>query len=291
MTESISSASAAFARLAAIVARLRAPDGCPWDREQTHASLRRHLIEETYEVLDAIAEGDDANLREELGDLLLQPVLHAQIAADEARFDIVEVLEGISDKLVRRHPHVFGEVTAADSEAVLHNWEAIKQAEKAQKNARDGAGTVLEDANTAAPSALQGVPRALPALSLAMGVSKKAAKVGFEWPDVRAVMEKLREETAELEAELQAESPDAERIAEELGDLLFTAVNVARWQKIEPEMALRDTVHRFAARFYIMEELARGRGLSLESLSPPLWEELWREAKESQAQGTKQKNK
>ncbi len=262
----------AFERLAEIIARLRAPGGCPWDREQTHATLRTHLLEEACETMDAIDSGDDEHLCEELGDLLMQPVLHAQIAAEEGRFDIVDVIEGISDKLVRRHPHVFGEVQVADSGEVLVNWDAIKQQEKAKKG-------------QSAASILSGVPNTLPALSQAMEISKKAAKSGFEWPDMDGVLAKLREEIAELEAELKDESLSKEaareRIGEELGDLLFTAVNVARWRKVDPELALRDTIRRFQGRFEKMEAAAREQGTTLENLSPDEWDALWNAAKKS----------
>jgi tetrapyrrole methylase family protein/MazG family protein len=263
-----------FARLAEIIARLRAPNGCPWDREQTHLTLRKHLIEESYEVIDAIEHEDSDHLREELGDLLMQPVLHAQIAAEENRFDIVDVLEEISDKLVRRHPHVFGDVTADDSATVLKNWDAIKKQEKAAK----GSGEAQPE-----DSILNGVPSALPSLALAMEISKKAAKAGFEWPDVLAVMNKLREETLEVQSELES-GADKQRVSEELGDLLFTVVNVARWQKIDPELALRDTVRRFSARFAQMEAVAREQGRVLEALSPEQWDELWNAAKRHESQ-------
>jgi tetrapyrrole methylase family protein/MazG family protein len=264
---------AAFARLAEIIERLRAPDGCPWDREQTHASLRTHLIEEAYETVNAIETADDANLREELGDLLMQPVLHAQIASEEQRFDIVDVLEGISDKLVRRHPHVFGDVSVENSDHVLRNWDAIKRAEKAEK-----AGTTA-DQEAVLPSILAGVPNALPSLSLALEISKKAAKAGFEWPDIAAVMDKLREEMSELEDDLE----DRERATEELGDLLFTAVNVARWKRIDPELALRDAVRRFTTRFQMMESSTQERAILLENLSPEQWDGLWEAAKRGQS--------
>jgi tetrapyrrole methylase family protein/MazG family protein len=264
----------AFSRLADIIARLRAPDGCPWDREQTHTTLRTHLLEEACETMDAIDLGDAAHLCEELGDLLLQPVLHAQIAQDENNFDIVDVLEGISDKLVRRHPHVFGEITVADSGEVLTNWDAIKREEKAKKGRSED-------------SILSGVPNTLPALSQAMEISKKAAKAGFEWPNMGGVLAKLREELDELEVELADEtlSEDAarERVAEELGDLLFTAVNIARWRKVDPELALRDTVRRFRARFEAIEAAAREQNTKLEDLSLEQWDELWEIAKRKQS--------
>lgn len=255
----------AFERLVAIIARLRAPDGCPWDREQTHLTLRTHLLEEACETMDAIEEGDDAHFLEELGDLIMQPVLHAQIASETDRFTIADVLEGISDKLVRRHPHVFGEVEVSTSGEVLRHWDAIKKAEKAAKI----------DVGAPAPSVLDDIPKSLPALALALKVSKKAAKVGFEWPNVDAVMDKLREETEELQADMH----DSERAAEELGDLLFTAVNVARWKGINPEMALRDTVRRFTVRFQAMEAAAQAAGLDLHALTPRQWDELWDRAK------------
>jgi MazG family protein len=262
---STAGAAGAFERFAGIVARLRAPDGCPWDREQTHMSLRPYLLEEAAEVLEAIETGDTALLREELGDLILQPVLHAQIAADQGDFNIAEVLNEISDKLIRRHPHVFGEVTVDGSGEVLKNWDAIKKQEKAAKGI-----TVT--------SILDEPPHELPALAQALKISKKAAKVGFEWPDIEGVFEKLKEETAELEAAIR-DGEGQERISEEIGDLLFTAVNIARWQKVNPEMALRDMVRRFMGRFRAMEAEATERGVELEGLSAEEWEELWLAAK------------
>jgi MazG family protein len=261
-------AAAQFARLVQIIAQLRAPDGCPWDREQTHLSLRRHLIEESYEVLDAIENGGDDDLCEELGDLLMQPVMHAQIAEEENRFEIADVLESICKKLVRRHPHVFGEITVSDSGEVTKNWDAIKKAEKQNKtgNAQGGSTPILGDA-----------PAALPALMQALEVSKKAAKLGFEWPDADGVLQKAREEIAELESAIKSES--RARVAEEVGDLLFTVVNIARWQKVDPELALRDMVHRFRKRFSHMETAAHEDGLELGILTPEQWEELWKEAK------------
>ena len=253
-----------FTRLVEIIARLRAPDGCPWDREQTHETLRKHLIEETYEVVEAIELQDDAALQEELGDLIMQPVMHAQLAAEENRFDIAGVLDGISDKLVRRHPHVFGEVVVNDSGEVLKNWDAIKKSEKPP----------VENS-----SILSGVPKSLPALSSALEISKKAAQSGFEWESVEGVLDKLREETLELEIALQEE--DQKRVAEELGDLLFTAVNIARWNKVDPELALRDMIARFRFRFEKMETSAREGGSELGVLSPQQWDELWNAAKQA----------
>jgi MazG family protein len=271
VSTSSSSPAAAFVRLVEIIARLRAPDGCPWDREQTHLTLRRHLIEESYEVVDAIEQGDDADLQEELGDLLMQPVMHAQLAAEENRFDITGVLDGICDKLVRRHPHVFGETQVSDSGEVLRNWDAIKKAEKSGK------------AQSASTSILDGLPKSLPSLSLALEVSKKAAKAGFEWPDAAGVLAKLREEVEELEAAIA--SGERNHIAAELGDLLFTAVNIARWNKIDPELALRDMVTRFKARFAHMEATARGQSRALEALTPQEWDALWNTAKDRHGEG------
>jgi MazG family protein len=232
--------------------------------------LRTHLIEEAYETLDAIERGHDNDLKEELGDLLMQPLFHAQIAGEESRFDIVDVLHEINSKLIRRHPHVFGDVQADTTDKVLSNWDAIKKQEKA---AKDGDQSTLQ-----ASSVLDDVPETLPSLMLALKISKKAAKAGFEWPDVNGVMDKLREETAELEVALQ--QADNERVTEELGDLLFTAVNIARWQKINPELALRDMVRRFTARFQLMEAEAQKRGLDIHQLAPEAWDELWNLAKQ-----------
>src|SRR5476649_787086 len=202
-------------QLRAIVARLRAPDGCPWDREQTHASLRAGLIEEAYEVVEAINQSDDANLCEELGDLLLQPVFHAQIAAEEGRFNLDDVARSIVEKLLRRHPHVFGEDRCADSAEVLRKWDDIKRAEKGER----------------ATSALDGISGGLPALMRAEKVQKKAARVGFDWSEVAPVVAKIREELAEVEAEVSAGA--APKIEEEIGDLLFSVVNLARKLKVD----------------------------------------------------------
>ncbi len=251
----------AIEQLRAIVACLRAPEGCPWDREQTHASLRSGLLEEAYEVVAAINNADDANLREELGDLLLQSVFHAQIAAEEGRFDFDHVAREISEKLIRRHPHVFGEDHCADSDAVLQRWDEIKRAEK----------------GGAPSSALDGIPGGLPALLLAEKVQKKAAKVGFDWSEVTPVLAKIREELAEIEAELAA--GNARRIEDEVGDLLFSVVNLARKLKIDAETSLHGATAKFGARFRQVEALARERNLTLETLSLPELDALWDEVK------------
>ncbi len=254
-----------FERLTQIMAQLRAPDGgCPWDLKQTHESLRPHLIEESAEVLAAIESGDKTNLCEELGDLLLQVVFHAQLAAENGDFTIEDVAQTINEKLVRRHPHIFGDVQADDAETVKANWDAIKAQEKAERGETQTSvlGETLGD---------------LPALASALKISKRAAKVGFEWPDEAGVLAKLREEVGEVEDALAHESQ--ERVAEELGDLLFTVVNIARWRGINPEMALRDNNRKFRGRFEHMEDFAQQRGWNLESLSEAQWDELWNLAK------------
>jgi tetrapyrrole methylase family protein/MazG family protein len=257
-----------FAGLVHIVARLRGPGGCPWDREQTHETLRPYLLEETYEVLDAINTGDDAKLCEELGDVLLQVVLHAQLAKEESRFDIQDVVWQQCEKLVRRHPHVFGDVKVADSAEVLRHWERIK----AEENSHMPRQSVMDD-----------VVPSLPALMFAMEVSKRAVKVGFEWPDLQGVLDKFREEQGEL-AEAIAQG-DRARIEAEIGDLLFTLVNIARHLKVDAEQALHAMVRRFIVRFQQMEAMAREQGKQLEHLSLEEWDALWEEAKRHSGQG------
>ena len=249
-------------QLVAIVARLRAPGGCPWDREQTHASLRGGLLEEAYEVVSAIDSADDENLREELGDLLLQSVFHAQIAAEHARFDFDDVARGIAEKLIRRHPHVFGEDHCADSAAVLQRWDEIKRAEKG------GAVQV---------SVLDGVPGSLAALMRAEKVQKKAAKVGFDWDSAGPVIAKVREELAEVEAAIAGQNADA--LEDEIGDLLFSVVNLARKLKIDAEVALHRATGKFIARFHAVEALARARSLELGKLTLAELDVLWDEIK------------
>jgi len=251
-----------LAQLAALVdtiARLRAPDGCPWDRKQTHTSLRSSLLAECYEVLEALDSGDAAGLREELGDLLLQIVFHTQIAAETGEFTLAEVARGINEKLVRRHPHVFGAAEAGDAEEVLHNWEELKEQER-----EEGA------------SMLDGVSGQMPALAYSREVQQKVARVGFDWEDDDGVIEKLEEEVRELN---EAGSP--QRKAEEYGDLLFTLVNIARRQGVDAEAALRGANRRFYRRFSRMEELCRQRGLSFSRLSFREQNGLWEEAKEA----------
>lgn len=248
-------------QLRAIVARLRAPEGCPWDREQTHASLRAGLIEEAYEVVEAINTGDDENLREELGDLLLQPIFHAQIAAEEGRFTFDDVARSIVEKLIRRHPHVFGEDRCADSAEVLRKWDDIKRTEKGER----------------AASALDGISSGLPALMRAEKVQKKAARVGFDWSEAAPVVAKIREELAEVEAELPGGS--STKIEEEIGDLLFSVVNLARKLKVDGETALQRATDKFSSRFRQVEALAREREIALEKLTLAELDVLWDEVK------------
>lgn len=248
----------ALDELVRIADRLLGPGGCPWDQEQTHQSLRRHLIEETYEVIDAIDSGSTSKLLEELGDLLLQPIMHAQMRSMAGDFDAYDVARSINEKLIRRHPHVFGDHVAADSSEVLRNWDKIKSEEK-------GEGI---------QSRLEGIPAAMPSLLRAYEVSKRAARAGFEWPSVEEVFEKLREELAELRDAMSSDNKDA--IEAEIGDLIFTCVNIARWLGIEPENALRSMVGRFVSRFQAMEHAS---AKPLEDLSLEEWDSLWMRAK------------
>ncbi|MCP9806611.1 nucleoside triphosphate pyrophosphohydrolase [Cyanobium sp. T1B-Tous] len=268
---------AALAELIAVVARLRDPEGgCPWDREQTHASLVPYVLEEAHEVADAIRHGDDQHLAEELGDLLMQVVLHAQIASEEGRFDLAAIAAGLSAKLVRRHPHVFAEAEAADSAAVKQLWEAIKTEEQIQRQAAN----TTEAQTSASPLSdrLAGKVRGQPALAGAMTISKKAAAAGFEWDGIDGVWEKVHEELDELkEAVDEARaSGDRAHAQEELGDLLFTLVNVARWCGIDPEAGLAGTNRRFLDRFSRVEAALGGDlgGRSIQEL-----EGLWQQAK------------
>jgi len=268
----------ALAELIAVVARLRDPEGgCPWDLEQTHASLVPYVLEEAHEVADAIRHGDDRHLAEELGDLLLQVVLHAQIASEDQRFDLAAVASGITAKLVRRHPHVFAEgearPDAPDAAAVKASWEAIKAAEKAEQ-----AGQAGSPSASPLSDRLAGKVRGQPALAGAMTISKKAAAAGFEWDDMAGVWEKVHEELDELKqavAEARA-SGDKAHAQEELGDVLFTLVNVARWCGIDPETGLAGTNRRFLDRFSRVEAALGGdlQGRSIREL-----EGLWQQAK------------
>jgi tetrapyrrole methylase family protein / MazG family protein len=239
-------------RLSKIVAQLRSPNGCPWDREQTHQSLKPHLLEECYELIDAIDAGDDTELKEELGDLLLQVVLHSQMAAEENRFTLDEVASVIADKLVHRHPHVFGEMRLPNSEAVLNQWDKIKRTEKIERI-----------------SALDGVPRGLPALARAQKIQEKAARIGFDWNDPAGPLEKIHEELREVETTHES------KLEEEIGDLLFAVVNLARKKNLDAEQTLNLATTKFVNRFREMEQLAKERGLEIGSLSLEKMDELW----------------
>lgn len=242
-----------------VIEALRAPEGCPWDREQTHRTLRPYLLEETYELLEAIDSEDDEEISEELGDVLLQVFMHHAIAQEEGRFNIAEVAHHATAKMINRHPHVFGDVEARTAEQVLQNWEGLKSTE-ARKRGR--------------VSALEGAPKTLPALAWALSLQKRAARVGFDWPDDEGVLDKVAEEARELAAETTKQ-----RQEEELGDLLFSLVNLARRLKINPEDALRQSSGRFVGRFESMEAAARDAGRDVRDMTPGELDDLWREAK------------
>jgi tetrapyrrole methylase family protein/MazG family protein len=266
-----------FERLAAVQERLRAPNGCPWDREQTHASLRTYLIEEAYEVLEALESGDDAKFAEEMGDLLLQIVFHSQIAKEEGRFTVSDVIREVHDKMVRRHPHVFGEKRAKDSAEVLKNWEQLKKEERAAAGRRNGSGS-REKAKAA--SLLDGVSKALPAVLEGFQLTRRAARIGFDWDNVEGVFEKMNEEAGELRQALSAK--DAHKTEEEMGDLLFAAVNLARYLHIDPEIAMKQASRKFSTRFRRMEELAAKSGKTLADVPRAQMEELWEIAKRAE---------
>jgi len=287
------------------MARLRSSTGCPWDREQSHSTLRTYLIEEAYEVLDALDSGDDAKFADELGDLLLQVLFHAQIAAEENRFAINDVIRAIHDKMVRRHPHVFGNIKAKTSTEVLRNWELLKKEERRAAS---------PSAEKQPDSILDGVPRTLPALLEGLQLARKAARVGFDWDSVEGIFAKLEEESAELRQALQSASAssvtqsaptsptksksatpaksgsastanaaalpaESDNIESEMGDILFAAVNLARFLKIDPELALKKSNQKFARRFREMERLAKEQGLAFQNVPRPQMESLWEKSK------------
>jgi MazG family protein len=250
-------------RLRAIMHRLRAVGGCPWDAEQTHESLIPHLIEESYEVVDAIKSGDVAHLREELGDLLLQVVFHSEIAQEVGNFSFDDVAKEISNKLIRRHPHVFSDSEVKGTEGVLTQWDAIKRGEKGDEK----------------KSYLYGVGKGLPALMRALKLQKKAAKVGFDWPDEKGVIDKIREEITEFEVEISAD--DQDRATEELGDILFSVVNLARYRKLDPELLMNEANKKFENRFTKMESSLADENRSLSDATLDQMEEHWQLAKRS----------
>jgi MazG family protein len=319
----------AFDKLVAVMDRLRSPGGCPWDREQTHDTLRTYLIEEAYEVLDALESRDDTKFAEELGDLLLQVLFHAQIAREESRFSIAEVIREIHDKLIRRHPHVFGETHAKNSAEVLRNWEAIKLEERKRKAAKEGKQLTEIKDEPAPTSVLDGIPHALPALLEALQLTRKASRVGFDWDNIDGIFAKLEEETHELRQVLHGdtasrgtstpagapsisassskkpnkdggrslssdnkspatkgasapEPPPSSTIEGELGDILFVAVNLARFLHVDPEIALKKSSAKFSRRFRQMERQAQTQGTNFAKLPRPEMEALWNQAKQSE---------
>jgi len=252
-----------IARLRAIMHRLRAPGGCPWDAEQTHESLVSNMIEEAYECVDAIQRGNDDDMREEFGDLLLQVVFHSEIAQEDSRFDLDAVAREISEKLIRRHPHVFAASTAGDSDEVLKQWDEIKRQEKGEKEV----------------PYLHGTGKGLPALVRAGKLQKKAAKIGFDWPVETGVISKIREELGELQSAVDMQ--DLQSVEEELGDLLFSVVNLARFRKIDPEVLMAAANNKFERRFDEMERELRERGKTLEEASLLQMEDAWIAAKDA----------
>ena len=268
LEESLTETAAALQRAAAIMARLRGPGGCPWDREQTFDTIKRHTLEETYEVFDAIERRDWPNLKDELGDLFLQVLFYAQMASEAGYFDLRDVAENLSAKLIRRHPHIFGDVEAADANAVLRNWEQIKVEEKKASGEPADKKSMLDD-----------VPRSMPASMEAAKLGSKAAKVGFDWPDASGLFAKVDEEIAELMIEVEAKH--RENVEAEFGDLMFTVMNLARHLKVDTESALRRSNAKFRARFAAMEKAAGGSAV-LETMAPEELEALWSEAKEQE---------
>ena len=296
-----------FQKLVALMSRLRAPGGCPWDREQSHSSLRTYLIEEAYEVLDALEVADDAKFAEELGDLLLQVLFHSQIAQEENRFKITDVIREIYEKMIRRHPHVFGTKRANTSAEVLRNWEIIKKEEQLAKSPNAPAATKKD----VPESLLDGVPRALPALLEGYQLTRKAARVGFDWHNVDGIFDKLEEEARELREALahanaaDQATPDSSsspapsasptragqgtaspkhvaRIESELGDILFVVVNLARFLKVDPEIAMKKASNKFSRRFREMERLALAQGTTFSKVPRPQMESLWEQSKQSE---------
>jgi MazG family protein len=261
-----------FDRLVEIMTTLRGPNGCPWDKQQDFSSLKPMLVEEVYEVLEAIDNQDYDGLAEELGDLLLHVIFHAQLGKEASQFDINTVIEKISDKLVRRHPHVFGNESASTPEEVIKNWEAIKAEEKAEK---------LKHRTPEQRSLLEGIPSKLPAIHEAHQISSRAARVGFDWPDIEGIFDKLQEETLELKEVISAGGDERrrERLEDEIGDMLFVIVNIARYLKIDSESALKRANRKFKARFRYMEAELAKQGKSLEETPLEEMEALWQKAK------------
>jgi len=261
-----------FEKLVKIMATLRGPNGCPWDKQQDFNSLKPMLVEETYEVLEAIDNQDFDGLAEELGDLLLHVVFHSHLGKETGAFDINTVIDKISEKLVRRHPHVFGDESASTPEEVIRNWEAIKAQEKAEK---------LKSRTPAERSLLEGIPSKLPAIHEAHQISSRVARVGFDWPDVEGIFEKLQEEVSELQEVISSGGDETkrERLEDEIGDMLFCIVNIARHLKIDSESALKRANRKFKTRFRYMEAELAKQGKSVDQTSLAEMEKLWQKAK------------
>lgn len=276
------------------MARLRAPGGCPWDREQTFDTIKKYTLEETYEVLEAIDNRDWPELAGELGDLLLQVLFYSEMAREQGLFSIDDVLDALSNKLIGRHPHVFGDVKAEDAHQVLKNWEALKKEEKKQRLAANGMQPPTDETETL----LNGVSSRMPALMEAQKISSRAAHVGFDWPNIEGLFEKLEEETAELQQQMEHLPPGAlkpenksrvppelrERLEDEVGDLFFVMVNIARYLALDPESALRRTNRKFRRRFNFLEEQLKARGKTLEDATIDEMELLWQQAKNSEGE-------
>jgi len=265
-----------FESFAEIVAHLRAPDGCPWDKEQTHQTLRTHLLEEAYETLTAMDENDSSGMSEEFGDLLLQILLNSQIASETDEFSITRVLKGIYDKIVRRHPHVFGDVKLDGVKGVLQNWEKLKEKERGAlalpKEHQDDVSGV--EGRNKGKGLLDGVPLALPALTQAQEYQDRAARVGFDWPEIEGVLDKIREEIEEIK-----QTQNLDEVTAELGDLFFVLVNLARWRKVDAESALRGANLKFKKRFAYVEKRANRDGRNLSDMTLDEMNTLWNEAK------------
>ncbi len=269
-----------LARLLAVMERLRDPDdGCPWDIEQTYASIVPHTIEEAYEVAEAVERGDMASFRDELGDLLLQVVFHSQIAREAGAFDFHMVADSITEKMIRRHPHIFGDETVDNAEAQTVAWEEQKARERAAKAAAEGTRDAVH-------SALEGVSTALPSMTRALKLQNRAARVGFDWTDPRDVLAKIEEELEEVREEFLPETPDADRLRDEVGDLLFSVVNLARKAGIDPETALRGTNRKFETRFRGIERFLYDEGRSVTDASLEEMEALWVRAKKEESDGS-----
>ncbi len=271
-----------FEKLVAVQARLRAPNGCPWDREQTHQTLRTYLIEEAYEVLDALEGGNDAKFAEEMGDLLLQIIFHSQIANEENRFSVSDVIREIHDKMIRRHPHVFGATRAKDSAEVSRNWEQIKAEERRSND--NQAHPNSQSAPAKETSLLDGVSPGLPATLQGFQLTRKAARIGFDWENVEGVFEKLNEEAEEVKNALSTHDP--KKVEEELGDMLFAVVNLSRFLKVDPEIALSRANAKFSRRFRAMERLARESGKEFKDLPREEMEALWNATKLSEGKSS-----